>query len=271
MVCLAAFSGVWMNLMDGQNAFLTAGLAGAAMLCLGRRPYLAGVFLGLLAIKPQLALLFPVALLAIGAWRPMLSAAATALAMLAAGTAVLGQATLKAWIGSVGFAGMLLEQGGLNWQKMPTMFAMARMFGAPVTAAYVLHGLLAVGAVAAVWRVWRSSQDWQLRGAALMSATFLVSPYLFYYDLAWLAFPIAWLGMHGLRDGWVSGEREVLVAAWILPLVSTQIGSATRVQVGPFVVLALLWTIVRLAAREQVAAEDGSARSSFQVQQVEPA
>jgi len=56
---------------------LTAALAGAALLSLERRPILAGVFIGLLAIKPHLALLFPVALIAIGAWRTLLAAAVT--------------------------------------------------------------------------------------------------------------------------------------------------------------------------------------------------
>jgi hypothetical protein len=252
MVCLAAFSGMWLNFVDGQNASLTAGLAGAAILCLKRRPYLAGVFIGLLTIKPHLALLFPVALIAVRAWKPLVSAAATTLALLAAGTAVLGQATLKAWLGSVGLATLLLERGGLPWEKMPTVFAMARMFGAPARAAYSLHAVVAVAAIAAVCWVWRQSADWELRGAALMSATFLLSPYVFDYDLTWLAFPIAWLCVEGLRDGWLRGEREVLIAAWILPLMSTDIASAIRVQVGPLVVMALLWVVLRRVAGERV-------------------
>jgi len=40
MWCLAAFSGLWLNLFHGQNAFLTAALAGAALLSLERRPIL---------------------------------------------------------------------------------------------------------------------------------------------------------------------------------------------------------------------------------------
>jgi hypothetical protein len=62
-----------------------------------------------------------------------------------------------------------------------------------------------------------------------------------------LAFPIAWLTLTGLRDGWLRGEREVLVAAWLLPLLMTLIAGTISIQVGPFVLGALLWIPVRRA------------------------
>jgi hypothetical protein len=250
MWCLAAFSGLWINFMHGQNAFLTAALAGAAILCLRRRPYLAGVLIGLLAIKPHLALLFPVALLAIGAWRTFATAAVTTIAFTAAGMGVLGTATLKACVGSLGTAQRFLEDGSLPWAKMPTAFAFGRLLHLPIPAAYALQALLAVAAAAVVWRVWRRSADWELRGAVLMSATFLISPYVFDYDLAWLAFPIAWLAAKGLREGWLPGEREVLAAAWLLPFLMAPIASATSVQTGPFVLMALLWIVLRRVRQE---------------------
>jgi Glycosyltransferase family 87 len=60
------------NLADGPNGFLTAALAGFALLLLDRRPAIAGALVGLLAIKPHLAVLFQVALppLDIGAALP---------------------------------------------------------------------------------------------------------------------------------------------------------------------------------------------------------
>lgn len=259
MWCLAGFAGVWINFLDGQNGFLTAALAGAAILCLRRRPYLAGVFIGLLGIKPHLALLFPVALLAIGAWRSIVVAAITTCGLMAAGTAVLGLGTFQAWLGSIRVAGMLLENGGLPWYKMPTVFALVRMLGAPPALAYGLHAMAALGATVTVWRAWRLSADWQLRGAVLMSATFFISPYLFDYDLVWLAFPIAWLTCIGLREGWRSGDREVLAAAWILPLILYPVASKIFVQIGPLVLTALLWIAVRRVGTEQRPTQTGAA------------
>ena len=247
--CLAAFPGLWMNVFHGQNAFLTAALAGTAMLCLRRRPILAGVFIGLLTLKPQLAVLFPVALLAIGAWRALISAALTALCFSGLGTAVLGSASIRGCFASLGYARQFLESGALPWVKMPTVFAFLRLLGTPVIGAYAVHGLVAAGAVFAVWYVWRRSADWELRGAALFAATFLCSPYMFDYDLAWLAFPIGWLALAGLRTGWLSGEREVLVAAWLLPLAMDPLATVLQLQVAPFVLIGLLGITVRRAAR----------------------
>ena len=246
--CIAAFSGLWFNLLCGQNAFLTAALGGAALLCIERRPLLAGLFIGLLAIKPQLALLFPVALIAIGAWRTLITAAVTAITFMAIGTAALGTAVLKVCLASLGHARLFVENGSLPWAKMPSIFAFLRLLGIPVAGAYVIHGVVAVGAVIVVWRVWRRCQDRKLRNAALMTATFLVSPYVFDYDLAWLAFPIAWLALDGLRNGWLRGEREVLVAAWLTPMVMARIAGALSVQVAPLVLCSLLWITLRRTA-----------------------
>jgi Glycosyltransferase family 87 len=251
MWCIAAFSGLWMNLFHGQNAFLTAALGGAALLCVERRPILAGLFIGLLAIKPHLALLFPVALIAIGAWRTLITAAVTAITFTAIGTTILGSALLKGFFANLGYARLFLENGFLPWPKMPAVFAFGRLLGIPVAGAYFIHCVVALVAVIVVWRVWRRCQDRKLRGAALMSATFLVSPYVFDYDLAWLAFPIAWLASAGLRNGWLRGEREVLVAAWLLPMLMAPIATAMSVQVGPLVICSLLWITVRRSKKQK--------------------
>ena len=151
------------------------------------------------------------------------------------------------FLGNLGYARRFLENGFLPFKKMPTIFAFVRLLGMPVSWAYVIHCAFAVGAVIIVWIVWRRSQNRNLRSAALMTATFLVSPYAFDYDLAWLAFPIAWLALDGLRNGWLRGEREVLVVAWLLPILMVPIATALSLLVGPIVLCCLLWITVRRA------------------------
>jgi Glycosyltransferase family 87 len=248
MWCLAAFPGLWMNFTQGQNAFLTAALAGGALLCLERRPVLAGILIGLLVIKPHLAVLFPLALLAIGAWRAILAAALTALIFTAASVAILGAATWQAFWAGLGTAQSMLEGGHIPQIKMPTVLAAAGLLGAPVAVASIAQAVVAVGGAFVVWRLWRRCRDWPLRGAALMAATFLINPYAVDYDLAWLAFPIAWLALDGLRHGWRCCDREILVAAWALPIALAPIALAAPVPIGPFVLAALLWAIDRRAA-----------------------
>ncbi|NTW64090.1 MAG: DUF2029 domain-containing protein [Chlorobiaceae bacterium] len=57
------------------NAFLTTAVCGAVLFCARRDP--ASPVIGLSAIKPHPALLFPVALIATGAWRTLITAAVT--------------------------------------------------------------------------------------------------------------------------------------------------------------------------------------------------
>ncbi len=249
LLCLAAFSGVWINLLFSQNGFLTASLAGAALLNLERRPMLAGVFIGLLSIKPHLALLFPVALIAIAAWRTLFTAASVVAIFLLTSIIALGTDTFMAWLHSLELAKKLMETAGGPgfWASAPTMFALLRLFGMPVTLAYMGQAVVALVAMAALWKVWRCCDSWPLRGAAFATAALLVSPYLLVYDLVWLALPIAWLAKLGLKNGWLRGEREVLVSAWLLPLLTVLIARVVPLQIGPWVLLALLWVILRRA------------------------
>ncbi len=239
-----AFPGFWICVTQGQNGLLTAALAGGSLLLLKRHPALSGVLLGLLIIKPHLAALFAVALIAARAWRTLLVAAGTAAGFLALSLAVLGGRTLTAWFDSLQVARLATELGLLPWNKMPSTFAMLRLLGTPVGWAYAAHAVVAVAAAAVVWLVWRRTASLHLRGAALMTATFLANPYAFDYDLAWLAFPIAWLAVHCLEHGWRRGDREVLLAAWLLPAVGSALG-VVHVQIGPFVLGALLWITLR--------------------------
>lgn len=249
MFCLAGFSGVWMTIAHGQNALLTAALAAGALLLLKQRPTAAGVLVGLLTIKPQLTLLFPLALIAIGAWRALITAAITAILFVTAAVAILGWEPLPAFWQNLSVARLFLEYGILPWSKMPTMFATCRLVGLPVNAAYALHAGVALVAAHVTWKIWRSSASRPMKNAALMCATFFVSPYVFDYDLAWLAFPLAWLAVEALRDGWLPWERPVMVLVWVTPALMMFTGSLAPVQIGPFVLGGLLWLIWRRASR----------------------
>ena len=72
-----AFPGVIINIAAGQGGFLTASLTGGGLL-LRHRPFVAGMLIGLLTIKPQLGILFPIALLAGRSWPAMAGAVLTA-------------------------------------------------------------------------------------------------------------------------------------------------------------------------------------------------
>jgi len=249
MWCLAAFPGLWINVLSGQNGCLTATLAGAALINLERRPALAGVLIGMLSIKPHLALLFPVALIAARAWRAFLVATGVALAWMAAGILILGTGMLNGWLESLGIARALLEQTEIV-RMMPTVFAFMRLSGASVMASYAGQAVVAVIALFSVASIWRRNVAASLKYSALITGTLMVSPYLLEYDLAWLALPIAWMANQGIKKGWLRWEREILVAAWLTPVFCIALAKVYSLQLGAGVLLALLWIIVRRASAE---------------------
>ena len=246
--CIAAFPGIWIGFFHGQNGFLTAALASSALLSLPARPILSGLLIGLMAIKPHLALLFPLALIASGSWKAFFTAALATMLFLAVGLGVLGWETYQAFLSSLSQARVFMETGAVPLVKMPSYFALMRVLGASLFTAYIVHFSLALAAAVVVWKIWRKGGDWLLKSAALMTASFLVSPYVYDYDLVWLAFPIAWLTILGQRDGWMPFEIEVLVAAWLLPMIMPPIAAVFSIQIGPLVLSALLLVIWRRTA-----------------------
>jgi hypothetical protein len=245
LLVLAAFPGAFINAFHGQNGFLTAALFGAALLHLEARPVLAGMLFGLLSWKPQLGLLVPIALLCGGQWAAFAAAATTTLAFAALSVVVIGSDAWFAFLDNLPLVHSLLEQGQLPWEKIPSVYAGMRLLGASGGLAYGAHIAVAVIAATLVALFWRRGGSLQLRGAVLVSGSLLIPPYLFDYDLTLLAIPIAILAWDGIQHGWRKGDREVLLAAWLAPLLAPVIADYINIPVAKFVTVALLAISVR--------------------------
>ena len=245
-----AFPGTLLNLAQGQNGLMVAALFGGAMLWLRERPVPAGILIGLLSCKPQFGLLIPIALLCGRHWTAFAAAAVTTLVFAALSLLAFGIEDWQAFLANLGFATAVLEDGRLPWAKMPSLFAGLRLLGVSVDWSYLAHGLVAIGAAATVALVWWRRVPQPLAAAVLASGALLVSPHVNDHDLALLAVPIALLAWHGHRTGWLRGEREILVAAWLAPVITAMVAEPTRLQVGVLCLLA----IFALAAKRAFAA-----------------
>jgi hypothetical protein len=236
------------NLIDGQNAFLTAALAGFAVLWLDRRPRAAGILIGLLAIKPHLAVLFPVALVAGGYWRSFAAAAATVAVFVATSIAVLGVGSLGAFVDHLAVSQAMAEHGAVPWEWMPSADILALSLGAAPTIAATIQAAVTLGAAICVWVAWRhDATPFEAKAAVLFAASMLVSPYIFTYDLVWDAVAIGFLAALGLRTAFARGERDILFAAWVAPLTLVPFYLVSGVQIGCLVTLVLLAAAMRRA------------------------
>jgi Glycosyltransferase family 87 len=244
----AAFPAVFVNIGHGQNGFLSTILLGGALHLLDRRPSIAGVLIGCLAYKPQFAILIPIALAAGGKWRTIGAAAATVGVLTAISLVTLGGGIWQAFADSMSFTqSVVLEQGGTGWEKIQSIFSAARMLGASVDAAYALQIALAVILAASVAWLWQSDAKFELKAAALATASLLATPYVLDYDLVVLAIALAYLARHGLRHGFQPYEISVLAAAWFVPAVSRGVAGVTGVPLGLLLLLTCHFIVVRRA------------------------
>jgi hypothetical protein len=124
---------------------------------------------------------------------------------------------------------------------MPTIHILMRSLGVSPNVAMLTHAAVAVFAALCVWRAWRiADAPFEAKAATLCAGSLLVSPYLFHYDLTWAALATAWLVLLGCRTGFRRGEREVLIAAFVVPVAMIGLYAASSVQIGAPIVFLLL-------------------------------
>lgn len=241
-----AFPGVARVLVSGQNSLLTAAIVGLGLVLLPRRPILAGIAFGTLCIKPQLAVLIPLALLCSREWKALTATALTAAGLSAISVACFGVDTILAFTHNMGWIEHAVDSGYLTLTRVPTFFAMARQLHFPTPAAYAIQGLSAGMAVASLVYVWLRPSAYDLRAATLVCATLAVTPYLLDYDLAWYGLVIAWYCRYALKHGFRRYEREWLTVLWFAPALGTLAAQPLNV---PFLPLLTIGTLGMLVSR----------------------
>jgi hypothetical protein len=245
---ILAFPGLLVNAGHGQNGFLTAGCFGGGMILLERRPLLAGLCLGALVIKPQLAIAVPVALISARRWRAVIGAAISSVGLCTLSWLVLGTGAWRGFLAGAALARETMEQGLVDPAKLQSVFAAVRLVGGDTAIAYALQfpitlvTLVILGAVAA------RRPGGRAEGALLVAAAMLATPFVLDYDLVGLALPLAWVTLEAQFWGWRSWEKLVLLAVYVLPLVSRPLAMALHLPIAPLVLAALLLVVARRAA-----------------------
>jgi hypothetical protein len=218
LVVLALGPATLVNLVTGQNGFYTAALLLGAIAMFERRPWIAGILLGLLTVKPHLGIVIGVVLLSLGAWRTIAAALVTALLLVAITVALWG---IDPWIGfftkTMAITRFYFDHfEGFYTYMMPSVFASALLMGVPQTAAFIIQCVVSLAVIAVTIVAFRRTRDTSLRALLIASATLLASPYAFNYDMTLLAGALLWAmaSMNTMKDY----ERWIFGLAWILPV-----------------------------------------------------
>jgi len=249
-LAVLAFPGAYLAASHAQTGFITGALLIGGVLLLRHRPWLAGALFGALVIKPHLALMVPLWLLAGRQWRALAGGALSAALLCLASLAVFGWQTWAAWPQAFAVSRELMAQGSSAefWLRMCTPYAALRLFAGPV-GAMAGQAMLTLFCAILTMLAWRRTRDCQATGAVMLTATALGSPYLFSYDLPFLIQPLLWLAGQARARGWRTWEKPTLIGLWLSPLATRAMALPLGINLMPLAaaaLLTLLWT--RLAS-----------------------
>lgn len=219
LLCPAAVFGM----ISGQMFYLCAALILTVLRWRHARPVAAGALLGLLTIKPQLGLFFPLLLIAERNWRAIASAALVTGLLVAVTSLIWGAATWTAYVdlGIPTQSRVLSDPEKLGAPFMPTVFMNLRTAGLSVSAAQVGQAIAAILAAGTIlWAFHRPRFGMEHGVALFLAAALFGTPYLLSYDTLALATAVLLAAPRG------NIGRLLTLAVWLLPLIQLAAGSA---------------------------------------------
>lgn len=212
--------------ISGQSSLITAAMLITIFAWLDRRPIAAGILIGLLTLKPQLGILFPVMLVASARWRVFASAAITALVLAAATALVFGA---QVWIdfiakGLPANSMVLADPERIATPFFPTIFMNLRGINVPYGAAMAVQLCFSAFAIAAVFWAFRfrKGADPLLLMALFFACSVCAVPYLLSYDTLALTFAALMLLATGTLDA--NGRKLAQLVYW-LPIIQIGLGN----------------------------------------------
>lgn len=233
----------------GQTSALALACFTGAWLALRReRRFAAGLAIGCLAYKPQLALGAGLVLLAACEWRIVGGAIVAAAAQLAWGALRAGADASADYAAVLASLGDLAPTLGFKLHQMHCLRAFIDLL-LPAPVARLAWAASALVALGLAYRVWRSPLPLPLRFAGLLVATALVNPHQYMYDLVFLA--PAWLlladaALARPAPPWAPPLRVLLYAAFVLPALGP-LARTTHLQLSVLALAALLLLLHRIA------------------------
>lgn len=217
-----------LNSLIGQNGLLTSAIMVGGLDLLSSNPAIGGAILGCMIIKPHLALLLPVAVIAGRKWKAIAPAIGVASLWCLAGLLAFGVTGYERSFANAAHYAADLRSGLWSWERLASVYGLVRWLGAGDALAMLCQGAAAIGAIVVVAIAWR--RDMAGKVAVTAAASLLVSPYVFSYDCLLLAAsgnPLVWalaclplLGSFGLYHGPNLLPIAALIAVcWPMPLV----------------------------------------------------
>jgi glycosyl transferase family 87 len=252
LILAIAFPGFFHLLAWGQTSGLALLCFTVAYLALQRdRRFLAGLAIGSLIFKPQLGVAAAVVFVCAREWKVIAGALAAGSVQLAAAGANYGTEVMRTYCRSLRHIGdvlPLLEPRLYQTHSLRSFWSMLLPW--PYLA-FALYLVSALGALVLAVRCWRSGATLEVRYAALLLASVLVSPHLTVYDLVILAPAFLLLGEWALvqRESLLSALTRLLLYFCYPLFLLGPLARFTHLQLSVVAMMGLLWITRQISAQ----------------------
>jgi hypothetical protein len=246
LILALAFPAFWHLIAWGQTSALALACFTIGFFALrAQRELLAGLAIGCLIFKPQLAIVAALVFLVTLRWKIIVGALLSAAAQLGPAWLYYGAAPLRGWIHAllnVPNVLSILEPRLYQTHSLRTFWSLLIPLPSVSLILYVVSALLACAWVVACWR---SPLPLSVRYSSLLLATVLVAPHLTVYDLVILAPAFLFL------SDWLIIRRNLIATpclklllylAFVLPLIGP-LARWTHFQLSVPVMVALLYGV----------------------------
>ena len=240
-----------LGILVGQTAFLVGAFFIGAVYWRDERPELAGICLGLLTIKPQFGVLMPLFFLLERRFLMLAVATATAAFLIGLSALLIGVGTWHEYVANfLGPQSDVLHASGSFLSMQLASYGASRLSGADVETASLIQAASSGIAVLAVILAALSGARSDTKGAILIAATYLATPYVLYYDLAAPTFAALWIYFgKGREKAPGPGLSAMLVATMALSFINA-ITVSSGFGAGPLVFGGLLICLAIRAVHE---------------------
>ncbi len=206
------------TLLAGQTGLLTSALALLGLHLLGKRPVIAGILLGLLTLKPQIALLPCLILLTSSQHKACLAAVLTVAGLALGSALVFGIDAWTGWFHCLGSFAAGLDNSSSHQQFGVTVYFTLLSFGSGKHLALVAQALTTLAVLVVISDKLRRTPS-KSQTMLLLVGMYLATPYAAVYDLPAISAVCLMLLAEGLGSGFRSGELLAIATAWCTPLI----------------------------------------------------
>jgi hypothetical protein len=248
LVALALAGFFFMQIEATQNGFLTAALLLATFAFMRDKPALAGFFLALLTVKPQLGFLIPLLALMDRNWKLLGWASGFTVALVGMSLAVFGVDVWRAYAEhTLPYQNYVMTNwAGIFLEMMPGAFGSLRTVGYLPSTAIQVQAVVSVIALVILLGLLLRLRDPLERAFAILAGTFLISPYAFNYDMGAVSVAAACLALRARNEN-RHGATAIYGALAVLPGI-LQPAADSIMPIGPLLLaaaFAALWVGTR--------------------------